>query len=217
MLKKLFRGDNPDARKLAWIKDYTKEDAVVLDVGACVGHYTKIFDAHLGQDGKLIAFEPESKNYNNLLEIETFKNNVILENKAVSNFVGESELFIGPHAGWHSLKHVNRFNKKDEIQKVQVTTIDEYLSSVGLSYANIIKMDAEGADLEVLQGAAKTIDNSPCMVILAEIHIDHNIDLEGIFNFLIGKGFCIYDIKKSNGNIIDTVESLSNEIIAIKI
>lgn len=217
MLKKLFRGNNPDARKLAWIKDYTKEDAVVLDVGACIGYYTKIFDAHLGQEGRLIAFEPESDNYKDLQKIKTFKNNVVLENKAVSNFIGEAALFIGPHQGWHSLKQIDRFNKKDRIQRVQVTTIDEYLSSVGLSYANIIKMDTEGADLEVLQGAAKTIDNSPCMVILAEIHIDHNIDLEGIFNFLIGKGFCIYDIKKSNGDIIDTVENLNNEIIAIKI
>lgn len=217
MLKKLFQGNNADARKLAWIKDYMKEDAVVLDVGACVGYYTKIFDAHLGPKGRLIAFEPESDNYKDLQEIETFKNNVILENKAVSNFIGEAALFIGPHQGWHSLKHVARFNKENKIQRVHVTTIDEYLSSVGLSYVNVIKMDVEGTDLEVLQGAAKTIDNSLHMAILAEIHVDHHINLKGIFNFLIGKGFCIYDVKKSNGSVIDTVENLSNEIIAIKI
>lgn len=206
----------PEQRKYSWIKTHTKSDFTVLDIGACVGEYTKLFANLLGKNGTLVAFEPERENYKVLRDIGRVNCNLIMENTAVSNFVGDTTLFLGPNKGWHSLVEIDRFNKKDCQQSVKVTTVDNYLFKLSISSVDIIKMDVEGADLEVLQGASEIIDNSPSLSIIAEIHKDHGIDTVGLFDFLTDKGFRIYDVKKTSGILIDTADKLSYEIIAMK-
>jgi len=99
---------------------------------------------------QIIAFEPDSK----LFEIlkERFGNNpqITLINAGVFDTNGEI-LFSNTGDG---SSHVITDNKQDNIIcRIQTKTID----SLGLERVSFIKMDIEGAELNALKGAEKTI------------------------------------------------------------
>lgn len=45
------------------MKNYIKEGDIVIDVGANIGYFTLLFSKLVGENGKVFAFEPESKNF----------------------------------------------------------------------------------------------------------------------------------------------------------
>lgn len=125
-----------------------------VDVGANFGHYSwnlaQIYD-------RVIAFEPNPQVIRPLVEARLPE--VTIKHEALSSAAGELPLQI-PVArgvrlsGWASLeKPAVAEHHAIETTMVKVSTLDEHdLSGVGF-----IKIDVEGHELEVLRGAARTI------------------------------------------------------------
>lgn len=143
------------------VKALVKHGMVFIDVGANVGYYTLLAAGLVGTKGKVYCFEPESKNYQDLL------NNIILnqfENihpyqVAVSNKDGEAQLFVSNvSSGRHSIA----YDRKIKCKKVPVKTV--CLDSI-FSWADFIKIDTEGNDMQVIEGAQKLI-NEETMVMM---------------------------------------------------
>lgn len=150
-----------------WIWNYLKlnEGDVFLDVGAHVGRYTLALAKLVKNRGKVIAIEPHPKNYE-LLVKNIRKNrftNIIALNIAAWNKRDEIELFIGNKSGVHSLKHDlqvwHGFSTKRSSVTVLAKPLDEILMEIGLR-PNWIKIDVEGAEIEVIKGLEKTLKNN---------------------------------------------------------
>lgn len=133
----------------------------VIDIGANIGYFT-LLAATLTDD--VVAIEPEARN---VAELEVNVklngcNNVSIIHAAASNKSGVAELNVSQtESGEHSLiKPPSR--KYQQTQQVKLITIDELkLDNVGL-----IKVDTEGHEYEVLEGASETIKKcSPVLVI----------------------------------------------------
>jgi len=165
---------------------------IAIDLGAHQGYYTTKLAKEAGKDGLVFAFEPEPINFKILcdnIELNNLKN-VIPIQKAVSNYIGTGSLFTyNIEKGWDSGKHFLRgstlreawgteLNKEISAPfrdtKVEVTTLNAIKEEYDLKRVDIIKMDVEGAELKIIEGASKfLIQLSPKIVV--EVHFRHNI------------------------------------------
>ena len=122
-----------------------KNDAVVFDIGAFKGDTAYFFSKKCSNKARIYAFEPDENNYKVLLKIkDKYKlNNVIASNILFSN--SETEInFLS--------MYLNR-----PAVKMKSTTIDKFVEENNIEKIDYIKMDVEGAEKNILEGAIKTI------------------------------------------------------------
>ena len=151
-----------------WCEKYVQPGAVVLDVGAHLGYYTRIFSQLVGESGVVFAFEPCPENYPILkhnLSAASF-HNVKIINKAVSEQNGSASLFISSGHSMHSLNA----GFEDEQGKVDVETIalDSFFAENNIDNVDFIKIDVEGAEPLVLRGMKRLVSKSPSLKMLIE-------------------------------------------------
>ncbi len=130
----------------------------VLDIGANIGAHTVFLANAVGQDGRVIAFEPLRSNFqmlcanlalNGLQHVEPMHAAVGLE-------VGTVQV---PRAGLMNVGNQGAFSVKDPLpddatlDMVPMTTVD----ALTLESCHFIKIDVEGMEEEVLRGAAATL------------------------------------------------------------
>tara|TARA_B100000315_G_scaffold259263_1_gene314605 strand:- start:21618 stop:22448 length:831 start_codon:yes stop_codon:yes gene_type:complete len=133
-----------------------KPNDTVLDIGANIGYYTLLTSKLVGSEGQVIAFEPESLNFE-ILEWNINKfghENTICINAGVSNYTGETRLHLTPYnPGGHHLHEPANYL---ETQIVQITSIDEFLKDKSKK-VDFIKIDAQGAEQGILDGMKNTL------------------------------------------------------------
>ncbi len=148
-------------------KSLVKKGMVVVDVGAHIGYYT-LLAAHLvGEEGKVFAFEPAPANLVLLcrsIEANGFKN-VTPVQKAVSNKRGIAKLFLssessGDHRMYNSHPAAN-------FVEVETITLDEYFEDRD-GRIDVIKVDAEGAEMAILQGMSRLLASNPNLIFITE-------------------------------------------------
>ena len=145
---------------------------VVIDVGANIGAFTIKAARQVGPTGKVVAIEPEAGNLALLRKNTRHLANVVVVEKAASSSKGQQKLYQAPKSFLFSthqdygLGHI----------KVEADTVDNIVSELGLDRVDFIKIDAEGAELEILEGATETL-NSPGVRIAMEVgHYDSELD-----------------------------------------
>jgi FkbM family methyltransferase len=153
--------------------------AVVWDVGANIGYYTKLFSAQVGDEGAVIAFEPFTKNFEKLTKNTHTLNNierrkVALGSKNITGFgvIGSDE--IG------ATNSVTQCNNSASGVQIEIVTGDSLIND-GVPLPDVIKIDVEGAELEVLAGLNKYLFRSQCSLIFIEVHFEQ-LDHRGYKN-----------------------------------
>lgn len=146
-----------------------------VDVGAHVGSFTLLASLMVGKEGKVIAIEPETKNFNQLIKNLKLNKieNVITKNIALSDINGKEDFFIDKGSCCHSF-----FRQDSSIDKIQVEskTLDTLLAELNINKINILKIDTEGSELKVLKGARETLlKNSKMKIIIAAEHYPEEI------------------------------------------
>jgi FkbM family methyltransferase len=166
----------------------------VVDVGAHIGLYSLIAAKRVGSSGKVIAIEPDPENCKLLqrnVEINKLTNVSILELAAFSS-TSKLKLYLpGKERGFTKLSTLmaNRAVTENFLE-IDATTLDCLLVTQGITEVNWIKIDVEGAELEVLKGAAITLSESKDIALLIEVHNVNNMDLySAIVKLLRSYGF----------------------------
>jgi len=174
-----------------------KKGDTVIDVGANVGMFTIKASLSVGEKGKVIAIEPVEENFRVLRRnIEYHRcDNVILLNKACGNRKGKSIMLISLLSGTHQLKSVGKdpeFFKKEV--EVDTDTLDNICKEIGISRIDFLKIDVEGAEMDVLKGAEESLNFT--RNIAMELHYDG--EGEEVKKFLEERGFTV----KISGNML---------------
>jgi len=127
---------------------------LAIDIGANCGFYafrmSKIFS-------KVYAFEINDELTGDLLKYN--RGNISVVNVGLSSEAGETTLYIPvlnglPLTGWASLAPGNYPDATDEIKKpVKIATLDSFQ----LGNVSFVKIDVEGHELPVLEGAKQTL------------------------------------------------------------
>jgi FkbM family methyltransferase len=173
--------------KNIYFHELIKERMNVVDIGANIGAYTILAAEKVGKDGKVIAIEPEPKNYNQLLaniKLNNFKN-VVPKNIALTDHEGFEKLSLSPYPGKHTILF-----KEDKVGSIEVPvkTLDNLLEELNLKKIDIVKIDTEGAEIPILKGSEKTLKNNPNMkIIVAAEH--YPSEVREVCQFLNIKGF----------------------------
>jgi FkbM family methyltransferase len=145
-----------------FVASYVKPGMCVIDIGANIGLYTIMASALVGQSGIVHAFEPSSSTYQLLkrnIELNSCRN-VTTNRLALSNSKESMVLKADPcHPSYDAHRYVERKNNVGSIfktdEEVRCLTLDEY--ALNLEKIDFLKIDVEGAELMVLQGATAVL------------------------------------------------------------
>ncbi|MGB2622838.1 MAG: FkbM family methyltransferase [Candidatus Acidiferrum sp.] len=144
----------------------------VLDVGAHHGLYTLLASKRVGRRGKVIAFEPSPREWRRLAQHVRVNRcrNVQIEPCALGAESGEADLFqVDGAMDWGNSLRPPAVTEPTRRVRVNVRTLDEVLEERGIGQVDFIKLDAEGGELAVLQGARKLLRTALRPAILAEV------------------------------------------------
>lgn len=147
------------------VKRLLRPGHVFVDVGASFGYYTVLAAGIVGPHGKVIAFEPEPTRFVFLktnIKINRLSH-VIAVNVAVSNINGEAYFYINGEESSLYVRHGPRI-------RVRTVRLDEFLESIGINSVNMVKIDVEGAEMLVLEGAEKVFERSKNLRLIIELN-----------------------------------------------
>jgi len=135
--------------------------SVVVDAGANFGHYSLSAAAISNQGTDIFSFEPHPVIYGDLVRNVELNQlpNVHPVNAGLAAFNGEMTLFADDkNPGGHSFLQWNREGVDGGAHQVPVMTLDAFLASrVPGKKLCLLKIDVQGFELDVLQGAEKTV------------------------------------------------------------
>lgn len=150
------------------VKREVKKGDIALNIGANIGYYTLILARLVGQEGKIYAFEPDPDNFALLtknVEINNYQN-VILEEKAVSNRTGKGRLYLSKYnKGDHRV--YDCYDGRGSIE-IEVTRLDDYFKGYN-GKIDFIKLDVQGAEGGVIQGMLSLLEKTKNLKMLTEI------------------------------------------------
>ena len=152
---------NPRCRgeDVHFLRSYLRPGDVYVDVGANIGILSLAAALAVGDTGRVIAFEPHAGIFRFLranVALNDFRN-VQLHNCAVGNRVGT--------VGFSSEKSddANRVLPDGAGLRVRMVTLDSTLPTAG--EVSLLKIDAEGYEKFILDGAARTAERTACLFI----------------------------------------------------
>ena len=176
-------------------KSIIKKNMAVIDVGANLGYYTLLAAKLVGKNGKVISFEPDPLAFKGLKKnVQMNKcNNVEIFNLAVSD-KNEKRAFNSDIDGLGGSAFLYEYN----IQTKNNIIVDAIsLSSFLHDKPDIVKIDVEGAEVEVIKGLGRLLDED--IKIICEVHPNllssMGYKVSEIEEILYKHNFMIYVIK----------------------
>jgi len=137
-----------------FVRRLLKPGERALDVGANVGMYALSMATRVGAQGRVWAFEPApatatllqaSKEANRLSQLT-------IEQVALSDRGGTTSFFISPDSELNSL-HADAVGSVGQRIEVELSTLDDAAERLGISNIQFVKLDAEGEERAILDGA----------------------------------------------------------------
>lgn len=158
-------------------------EPIIFDIGANIGTFTT-WMAKAFPNGKVYSFEPQRSVFqmlsgnaaiNNLYNVYTHNIALGKENKKIE--FEEPNYFHKNDYGTFSLvENIISEKTKNKIV-VEIKTLDSFLEYFNIPKVHLLKIDAEGMDLDVLIGGVNTIKKN-----LPVIFIEHSDNRKSIIN-----------------------------------
>ena len=188
---------------LAWIDAFLKEGDVIYDIGANIGQYSLYAAKRLEGCCQILAFEPEALNYaklnknivlNGLSDSITAYCLAITDRTAIDAFYVKS---FSPGASLHALgRPVGQGDVPFVAQHRQGmlgVSLDDLVGTFSLPFPNHIKIDVDGIEDLIVQGARNTMADPRLQSVLIEVYIYRDIASQ-IREVFFQHGFCLYNV-----------------------
>ena len=133
-----------------------KPGMTVVDIGANVGSYTTQFVTSVGPTGRVYAFEPA---LHTLPYLHAAAPEAFIVQAAVCDHEGIVTLYHSNESPHHSLYRPNLVQDMNTSEVVRAVTLDKLIARGELpAHIDAIKIDAQGAEMTILRGAARLLD-----------------------------------------------------------
>lgn len=150
--------DNFEQGEQGFLLQFLRPGMTILDIGAHHGLYSLLASKKVSPGGHVIAFEPSPRELRRLRRHLSLnrRRNVQVEPLALGDTEETRELYVvlGQETGCNSLRPPAISEPVRKI-RVPVTTIDRYIQRTGIQRVDFMKLDVEGAELEVLKGGTR--------------------------------------------------------------
>lgn len=176
-----------------------KEGDTVIDAGANIGYTSLLMLHRIGITGKLLAFEPHPYIFKKLesnIRLNNYKNHK-LYNIGLSNQSGKAKLIIPNYFNENegvSFIADDDSNNTESIE-IDIKQLDEIIE--GSQNIKLLKIDVEGHELKVLEGAKKLLSKQLIENVLFECNHENKIIVE----FLESFGYMVYRLDKTFAKI----------------
>ena len=184
-----------------------------IDVGGYIGVVTLMMSKTLQnykKNWKIHTFEPFEESFLRLQEnvnLDPFKNNILLNKLAISDAPGTSTLKIYQNTPGENHLEINDLHNTENISQqktVKVITLRDYILDNDINHVSICKVDTEGEDYNVIKGLKEYLKKKIIDYFVIEYQ---SINFSKIQNILHNHGYSIYFMVR-NKNIL--VSSLKN-------
>jgi FkbM family methyltransferase len=169
-----------------------------VDVGAHIGFFSMIASSLVGPSGKVYAFEANSTLFQTLRSNAAQFPWMVASLRAVCDKSG-SVAFSNPQqageSGWGKLASVRN---EGHIESVEAVSLDEWHDNLRFPPIRLIKIDAEGSEPFILEGARRVIANSrPYLIIELNDELLREVGRtrEGVTDSLREQGYRIFAIR----------------------
>jgi FkbM family methyltransferase len=186
------------------IQVFIKPGMTVLDIGANAGFYTLAFSRLVGEKGQVWAFEPFAENMQNLLRhlrINQLRN-VTLVQAAIASEPGLGFFRVSAD------KHTGSIAKEGQY-RVPTLSLDKLMDQKAFPAPDLIKMDVEGAESSILEGAQKLLSTKKSVLFIS-LHGEQQ--MKRCQQMLLSAGYRIFRL---NGSELSEKPFKENEIYAI--
>jgi FkbM family methyltransferase len=139
-----------------------------LDIGANIGYYTALASGRIGEQGRIVALEPDPENFRYLQQNAAANGarNVICIQKAAAGESGFLRLYVNRENRGDNRLYAN--DLCDSSYEVEVATVDAVLEECGVTRVDLVKIDVQGFEGHVLRGMKETIRRSDSLILLTE-------------------------------------------------
>lgn len=146
--------------------DSVENPRVIIDAGANIG-LTSVYYASCYPECRILAIEPERSNFGLLSRNVALYPNVIPIHAALASEPGRV-VIDDPDQGAWSFRTRSAQHADPGSQRVDAVTIGQLMDEHGIERIDLLKMDIEGAEMDVMRHASAWIDRVDAMVI--ELH-----------------------------------------------
>lgn len=190
--------NNPLRNGEYWLIDRVVETceskSLFVDVGANVGDWSmRALDASdAAQRGlRVVAFEPSSPTRAIMQQRSSGRNDLEILPFALSSSKGEANFYANAvGSGTNSLSA----RSGPLVETVTLISLDEFLAQRANSHVSLLKVDTEGFDMSVLEGAARSLAEGLIDVVQFEYNwrwLANQASLLTVFNFMADKPYWI--------------------------
>ncbi|MGS2721777.1 FkbM family methyltransferase [Paraglaciecola aestuariivivens] len=187
-----------------------------FDLGADIGTVSSLVAQHCPKLKNVLAFEPNSKAYavlkHNLAQLNLPHQAL---NTAISNFQGQASF----HADASRLNDHEGYIEKDPQGETSVMSLDHWLAkknTLSLASTIVLKIDVEGQEIPLLEGAQQLIRQANLVVILIEVHpqvLARNKQTpEDLFEAAEQTRDFEWSVPAINNQLIDRSQALFNQV-----
>lgn len=170
---------------------------VVLDVGANVGQSARAFTASFPR-ARIYCFEPIKATFEELSRNVSSNGLISCHRLALGADIGSGRMLVdGPSDRCHLLSGETS-SAPGDTEDVQIATLDSFCVEYNICHISLLKVDTEGADLDVLKGATRKLAEQAIDVIELEAGMNpdnnHHVSFDVLRSYLEDRSYLLFGI-----------------------
>lgn len=175
-----------EAREARHLREFVDANGWIVDVGANIGFFSILFAGWV-ERGKVVALEPETENFHRLERIvgaRGLRDRVQTRQVAAGDVKGDGHLIINPES--HADHRLG-----DQGMPIALDTLDGIWEGLNRPDIQLIKIDVQGSECGVLNGAKALIDTcEPALYVEIDTAGGHaNAHARGLLDLLGSLGY----------------------------
>jgi len=198
------------------VRSTIRPGEAAVDVGAFVGWYSTLLAQSVGPAGAVYAFEPNPTSYSLLKRAAASYPQLEVLNAAVGKETTTAALYVPSHLHSTSLRPTSGGDRR---ASCDVVSLDDFLRDGRRRPPVFVKVDAEGAEADILRGATALLDRHPA-VWMVEICSDtaarFGLPAHNVVELFRARGYCGYRIKYPSGSLLpidqDPLDGIFNAV-----
>ncbi len=187
------------------VQDLKITAPIIFDVGANIGQSITLFRKAFSQS-TIHSFEPNPETFITLEKNWGHDKAIFLHPKALNSKTGtvpffvtnvsEASSFLLPHPKLIKLSSGNKYDsKKIEVEGI---ILDQFCMENGIAAIDVLKLDVQGAELEVLKGAERLLGLEAVSLLYVEMNFAETYSNQVVFEdflvFCVRYGYKLWDI-----------------------
>lgn len=200
----------PEYSETRLVQKLLRKNSVFIDVGANIGYYS-LLAASIIKKGKIFAFEVDKRALNNFYEninLNKLEDKIDVVEKLVSDKDGYERFIVSSESEVNRI--VGKSGSGKDFLKFPCIKLDSFAKEKNISFIDFLKIDVEGAEYKVLNGAGELLKEKRIKYLLFEVNKnikDYGKSKKYVFDMLNKFGYRIYKFVDGKNNFIEKLEN----------